>query len=86
MTSTTLDSGYPKILWMLSGTATAALTISIGAMLAQAKLGPAHETQGARDSAKRRAKCGETKCEMQKAALSKLTTLEMAQLREGYDD
>ena len=29
---------------MLSGTATAALTISIGAMLAQAKLGPAHET------------------------------------------
>lgn len=71
---------------MLSGTATAALTISVGAMLAQAKLGPAHETQGAHDSAKRRAKCGETKCEMQKAALSKLTTLEMARLRKGYDD
>lgn len=61
-------SGYSRILWIFSGTATAALAIFIGAMFCSGRtLGPAHETQGARDSADRRAKCGETICEMQNA-------------------
>ena len=73
------------ILWVLSGTATAALTIFIGAMFCSGGTSWGQRMkQGALDSADRRAKCGETKCgkrnakcEMQKVALSKPPTLEM---------
>lgn len=52
------------------------------------QLGPAHETWGARDSAKRRAKCGETKSEKRnaKGGLVEANNLGSDPVEKGYDD